>query len=147
MPRRKRISHQRLTVVLPRMTHSSRIPPPRLLLSAVTPRRKWHACSQRKQQLNAHHPTPTETYIQRHTRGSRAALTSELPGCPASTGRCRIVGWCTRPDTCRTVTHEQPSGHHDMPRCSRIQPVARHTTSSQRISRCQSSEPHKAAIP
>jgi hypothetical protein len=41
------------------------------------------------------------------TRASSAALTSELPGCLASTGCCRRVDCCSSQSACRT--HKQPS--------------------------------------
>jgi hypothetical protein len=51
---------------------------------------------------------PNKPDTPRHTRLARATLTSELPGCPASTGCCRRVG---RSSTSACRTHQQPSHH------------------------------------
>jgi hypothetical protein len=60
------------------------------------------------------HPTHRPQKITpSHTHGLCAALTSELSGCPASTGCCRRVGCCTSTTPCRT--HEQPSRHTTAP--------------------------------
>jgi hypothetical protein len=56
------------------------------------------------------HPTHRPQKIApSHARCLRGTLTSELSGCPPSTGCCRRFGCRTCPATCRT--HEQPSRH------------------------------------
>ncbi len=78
------------------------------------------------------HPTHRPQKITpSHTRRLHATLTIVESGCPASTGCCRRVGFCTSASTCRT--HEQPSRHTMAPDAAAdpSQPAARNA--SQRV--------------
>jgi hypothetical protein len=75
--------------------------------------------------------TPHAAHRKSHpvTHAASATLTSELPGCPASTGCCRRVGCSTTPSSC--MTHEQPSRHKR---------IAAHRTTSIKSSQMKASQ-------
>jgi hypothetical protein len=109
----------------------------------ITAHRRAHATQSpvHSSALQTHRPqqiTPS------HTRGLHATLTSEISGCPASTGCCRRVGWIATTTTCRT--HEQPSRHPMTPDAAAdpSQPLATHLSASQSINQIKSNESQSA---
>jgi hypothetical protein len=87
------------------------------------------------------HPTHRPQKIApSHTRRLRATLTSELSGCPASTGCCRRVGCCSSSTPCGT--HEQPSRHTMAPDAAPdpSQPPASHRSASHSINQIKSND-------
>ncbi len=79
-------------------------------------------------------PARCRKQVARPARGSRAALTKQLSGRPASRGCCRRVGYFPSSTACRA--HAQPSRHtmaHNDAAAAPYQPAAPHRSQSHSI--------------
>ncbi len=76
-----------------------------------------------------------------HTRGRRHTLTTELSGCPASTGCCRTVGCQSSTTACRTHEHTMAS---DTATADPSQPPATHPRTPHSINQITPDESQSA---